>query len=219
MSPVKNLLLDEAAALLSSMNIKWAFCGGYAIDIFLREETRKHGDIDICVFENDRNTIKDHIIACGWDVYEFRGMGRLRKLTVQTPSNPGRNLMCLKAGCKLVDFYPCDEPGLTYYVFHHTGMEKLDYIEFLFNKAEENRFIFNEELGLYRDMDKALLSDGVYCYLAPEIALLYKASNADDENYRHDFEAAFAELNDGQRKWFLNGLDLCYPQGHPWKQK
>ena len=212
-------MLEQAAALLNGMNINWAFCGGYAIDLFLGKQTRKHVDIDICVFEKDRNTIIDHMLASGWEVYEFRGMGRLRKLTAEMSSESGRNLMCLKKGCKLVDFYPCDEPGLLYYVFHHAGMEEFDYIEFLFNNTEAGKFVFNKERGLYRDIEKAILTDGKNRYLAPEIALMYKAANADDENCRHDYMNAAIELNEEQREWLINGLDLCYPHDHPWKQK
>lgn len=212
------VLLDDVKKLLNGLDIRWAFCGGYAIDIFLGKETRKHGDIDICVFENDRNAIKKHMLACGWNVYEFRGMGRLRKLDADNESETGRNLMCLKAGCELVDFYPCEEPGLVYYVFHHKGMNELDYIEFLFNQETAGSFVFSKEHGVLRESGKAILSDGKYRYLAPEIALLYKASNAEDENCRHDFEAAINALDDEQRKWFYEGLDKRWPQGHPWKK-
>lgn len=54
-------LLDDVKKLLNVLNCRWAFCGGYAIDLFLKKETRVHGDIDICVFENDRNAVKNHI--------------------------------------------------------------------------------------------------------------------------------------------------------------
>lgn len=198
------------------MAAKWAFCGGYAIDLFLERETRKHGDIDICVFERDRNVIKDYMLACGWNVYEFRGMGRLRKLCAEDTSDAGRNLMCLKDGCRLVDFYPCDEPGMLLHMFRHTGMEKFDYIEFLFNDSDGDEFVFNKPLGICRSMDKAILNNGEYFYLAPEIALLYKAANTDDETCRRDYELASVELNDDQRFWLRNGLEMCYPQGHPW---
>lgn len=215
---MKSRLIEEAAELLKGLDASWMFCGGYAIDMFLGRETRKHGDIDICVFENDRNTIKNYMLDRGWDVYEFRGMGKLRKLDRETESDTNRNLMCLKPGCRLVDFYPCDEPGLLYYLFHHTGMEEFDYIEFLFNNAEDGRFVFNKELGIYRELDKAVLNSVGHSYLAPEIALLYKASNADDENNRHDYEAAIPELDDEQRKWLREGLELRYPDDHSWKQ-
>ena len=198
------------------MAVKWAFCGGYEIDLFLGRETRKHGDIDVCVFERDRNVIKDYMLVCDWNVYEFRGMGRLRKLNAADASDAGRNLMCVKDGCRLVDFYPCDEPGMLLHVFHHTGMEKFDYIEFLFNDSDGDEFVFSKPLGIVRDIDKAILNDGRYYYLAPEIALLYKAANADDETYRRDYGLAVVDLDDDQRSWFRNGLKLCYPQGHPW---
>lgn len=211
-----NSLLNNTADFLKDAPFPWAVCGGFALELFLGKEVRLHGDIDLCVFEKDRERILPYMLQKGWNVYEFRGNGRLRPLDANAKSETGRNLMCLGEGCDLVKFYPCEEKPLVYYEFFHTGIQKLNYLEFLFNKADDTHFIFDRERNLTRELSKAILHrDGIPC-LAPEIVLLYKASRAENEEYQMDFEQAFPMLRDEQREWFVNGLRAIYPNGHKW---
>ena len=52
-----NQLLLKANDFINKVNIPWAICGGFALDLFLEKEIRTHSDIDICVFEKDRERI------------------------------------------------------------------------------------------------------------------------------------------------------------------
>ena len=54
-------------------------------------------------------------------------------------------------------------------------------------------------------------------FISPEIQLLYKAKyqRAKDE---HDFELAAPRLDEGRRRWLIEGLRLCHP-GHDWLRK
>ncbi len=65
-------------------------------------------------------------------------------------------------------------------------------------------------------MQKAILYSGEYPYIAPEIALLYKAANAENPDYQRDYEAAITMLDGEQLRWFHDGIKKLYPQGHPW---
>jgi hypothetical protein len=42
----------------------WYLCGGWAVDAWLGRETRKHGDVDVAVFEPDQRALFDHL--AGW---------------------------------------------------------------------------------------------------------------------------------------------------------
>lgn len=216
---MRSILLEKAKELLKNADFRWAFCGGYAIDLFLDRETRKHGDIDICVLENDRNKIADFMLSCGWNVYQFLGQGKVRRLHAGGSSEPGRNLMCVKDGCSLVKFYPCGENDVFWHEFFHTGMEKLDYLEFLFGNMRNDEYIFNQKLNITREMQKAVLYNGDLPYIAPEVALMYKASNADNPEYQRDYEAAVPWLGKEQMLWLHEGLKKLYPQGHCWLQE
>lgn len=210
-------LITTVNNFLSSAPITWAVCGGYALDLFLDRTVRVHGDIDICVFENDRNAILRYMLQNNWRVYEFRGQGKMRPLDGNLSNDAGRNLMCINGECELVKFYPSEEKGLLYHQFFHTGINTFNYIEFLFNQADKNAFVFDEKKNICRDLSKAILFNGNVPYLAPEIALLYKASQAEREDYQFDFEQAYPHMNCEQKEWFSRNLDVLYPDGHKWK--
>lgn len=42
-----NQLLEQADRMLKGHGFDYAFCGGFAIDLFLGYESRSHGDIAI----------------------------------------------------------------------------------------------------------------------------------------------------------------------------
>lgn len=209
-------LLEELKTFMAGCEFRWAVCGGFALDLFLDKNIRTHGDMDICVFEKDRSSVLQYMRDAGWNVYEFRGQGKVRPLGSGMTSDHGRNLMCLKDGCDIVKFYPCEDPGMLYHQFFHTGMQEFHYLEFLFNHAHGDYLVMDPEKGLQRELPKAILRRNGIPYLAPEIALLYKASNFDNPDYQMDFEETYPHLDEEQRGWFLQGMKSLYPQGHAW---
>lgn len=52
-----NCLVNEANEFLKKGKFNYSFCGGFAIELFLDKEVRKHGDIDICAYWNERDKI------------------------------------------------------------------------------------------------------------------------------------------------------------------
>ena len=204
-----NDILLSLNALLGDSGIRWAVCGGFALDLFSGRETRVHGDLDIAVPEADRGKIERFMREHGWQVYEFRGQGRLRPLDGYTPSEPGRNLMCLREGCELVTFWPCDEPGLVLHEWHASGIRTLNYVEFLFHERAEDTLCLG---GARIPLDRAILRRDGIPYLAPELVLLCKASQPEREANRTDYEAVFPRLDEERRAWLLKAL----PPEHPW---
>ena len=210
-------LLTATNDLMKNANVPWAVCGGFALDMFLDKDTRTHGDIDICVFEKDRKNIFHHMLQNNWLVYEFRGNGKVRPLDVASASEPGRNLMCTNGECDIVKFYPCDEEGLLWYEFFHTGIKEFYYLEFLFNTIAENNFVFDKNKGIHREISKAILFNEGIPFLAPEIVLLYKSTQSEKAEYNFDFQQVFSHMNNEQKSWFSQSLDVLYPGGHMWK--
>lgn len=209
-------LFEQVKETLLELDIPWAICGGYALDLFLNREIRKHSDIDVCVFENDRRQIVDCMLSQGWRVYQFLGYGKVCSIDFGIESDAGRNLMCIKDGCSLVKLYQTEKADIFWYEFFHTGIQQLDYIEFLFNDLENGKLVFNKESGILRSMDEAILQRDGLRYLAPELALLYKAANTDNPDYQLDYEAVISRLSKEQAHWLNDGLRKLYPQGHPW---
>lgn len=211
--------LSNATEFLRDAPFTWAVCGGYALDLFHGHAHRSHGDVDICTFERDRNAILQFMLQRGWVVYEFRGQGKVRPLDAASISEAGRNLMCLKPGCELVRFYPCEDEGLLYHEFLHEETSQFDYIEFLFNQSDETHFVFDSARAVVRDISRTILQRDSIPYLAPEIVLLYKASQPDMSKNIFDFEKTFPRLTAEQQCWFAHSLGKLYPDGHPWLGK
>jgi aminoglycoside-2''-adenylyltransferase len=51
--------------LLSGFDRRWWICGGWALDLFLDRETRRH-DLDVAVLRRDQLALHGHL--CGWDL-------------------------------------------------------------------------------------------------------------------------------------------------------
>lgn len=177
----------------------------------------EHSDIDICVFEKDREKILRYMLQNNWNVYEFRGQGKVRPLNAASLSETGRNFMCTNGECDIVNFYPCEEENFLYHEFIHTGIKEFNYVEFLFNITDEDYFVFDKNQGIKRELSKAILLNSGIPYLAPEIVLLYKSSWSENVEYQYDFEQTYWQMNDEQKMWFSQNLDVLYSKGHRWK--
>jgi len=214
-----NQLLIAASDFLSGGNFDYAICGGFALDLFTGKNWRVHSDIDVCVFENDKGAIFQHMKEHHWTIYEFQGRGIVRLVNSVSECTDGRNLMCLKGSCELVQFSPYKRKrNLFSHEFFHTGIQELNYLEFLFNTSTSREFVFDSKAGIYREMNKAFLSNQGIPYLSPELALLYKAKSAEREENQFDYAQAITEMDNEQVSWFHKSLDILYPRGHAWRK-
>ena len=98
-----NKILKEAIELLKGQSFEYAICGGLAIDIFLGYESRKHGDIDLLAYWNDRNSIILYMQSIGFNVYEMLGGGMAHHITdINKQEYRKRNIFCSTPDCELV---------------------------------------------------------------------------------------------------------------------
>jgi hypothetical protein len=212
-----NKLIDEAVQLLKGQNFEFAICGGFAIDLFLGYESRKHGDIDVMAYWNDRNSIILYMQSKGYHVYEMLGGGLAHHITdINNQLYKKRNIFCSTNDCELVELTPTDETDIYKIDFFHIGQTNLNFIEFLFNNKDEKSFLYARNHNIKRELNKAILHHNETSYLAPELLLLYKSTDAEREGYQQDFELAFSKMNDYQKEWLNNSLRIMYPNGHIW---
>lgn len=59
-------LFNELSEHLCGMNVGWYLCGGFAIDAYLGNITRKHKDLDITVSFNDMKDCIQYLKSKGW---------------------------------------------------------------------------------------------------------------------------------------------------------
>lgn len=210
-------MITEANELLKKGNFEYAFCGGYAIELFLNKGIRKHGDIDVSAFWDERDKIILYMQSLGWQVYEMCGGGIAHHITdVKNQIKVKRNIFCFKEGCSLIKLTPCDQDDLYHLDFDHAGQTQLDFIEFLFNKQLNDSFLYARNENITRPLTRAILTRDEIHYLAPELVLLYKSTDIQREGYQLDFDSAMVAMNEEQKNWLQRALRTINPQGHPW---
>ena len=212
-----NSLIYEANDLLTNRGLNYAFCGGFAIDLFLGYESRIHGDIDISVYLSQRNEVILYMQSIGFNVYEMLGGGKAHYITdVDNQKSIKRNIFCFKDECEMVLLEDTDEKDIYVVNFFHTGQTKLNFIEFLFDDKENGNFVYARNKSIKRGLTKTVLYNGDIPYLCPEICLLYKSTSIDREGYRQDYDLAIKRMNNEQKGWLNNSLRTMYPDGHEW---
>lgn len=108
-----NKVLKETVELLNGQSFEYAICGGLAIDIFLGYESRKHGDIDLLAYWNDRNSIILYMQSIGFNVYEMLGGGMAHHITdINHQVYNKRNIFCSTPDCELVNLTPTKESDI-----------------------------------------------------------------------------------------------------------
>ena len=212
-----NHLVYQANSILAGQTFEYAVCGGYAIDLFLGYESRKHGDIDIMAFWSDRDKIIKYMQNLDYEVYEMLGGGKGFHITdIRTQYKVKNNIFCCKKDCELVRFYESDEKDIYVIDFERVWQSKLNFVEFIFNEKRDGDFLYSRNNAIKRNLKETILYNKNIPYLAPEICLLYKSTDTAREGYQQDYELAVKRMSEEQKNWFEQALMVMNPNGHKW---
>lgn len=213
-----NNLIIQANEILQNQGFEYAFCGGWAIDLFIGAETRKHSDIDILAYWSERDIIIHYMQSLGFQVYEMLGDGKAHYITdVRNQIKIKRNIFCCTQDCEMLCLWETNETDVYFIDFKHTGQTKLNFIEFLFNDKEKNDLLYARNHAVKLALSDAILYSGNLPYLSPEMCLLYKSTEIEREGYQSDYDNAMANMNQQQKHWLDNALTTLYPEGHKWR--
>jgi len=179
----------EVAALFSNLRCPWFIAGGWAIDIFLREVTRIHDDVDVAILRRDQRTVRRFL-----EDWTF-------EKSVEGRAEPWRDGEWL--ALPIHEIHARRSAG--------TPLE----IELLLNEAANGRWVFRRDARITRPLSKTVLRarSGVP-FLGPEIVLLYKAKKPKTKDVA-DFNHALPRLGPEHRRWLHRALETCHPD-HPW---
>lgn len=212
-----NSLVALTNDLLNNKGFEYAFCGGFAIDLFLGYESRLHGDIDILAYWKDRNKIIEYMWSLGFAVYEMLGDGKAHHITdINIQFIKKRNIFCIKEDCDFVRLTETTEKDIYLVEVIPTIQRKMNFIEFLFNDRTDEHFLYARNHDIKRDLNKSILYVENIPYLAPEICLLYKSTDTERKGYQQDYDLAISKMDDEQKKWLSESLVVLYPNGHKW---
>jgi len=229
-----NKIIYECNNFLKDCGFTYAFCGGYALELFLNKKLRSHSDVDIIVFEEDKNSIIDFMLNKGWNVYEHKAdwtdnkiaNNYLRSILNSNDENIPQlfSVWTIKPGCSFFKIEP--KPGgsniFDYEILNNEQLN-FDFLEIIFNKQKGGKFIVDsftsQNKNITRELDKAILYNGDVPYLAPEIILFiishpaYLKSDYHREKNIIDFNSTIPFLPQNSKDWLINALEIAYPEG------
>ena len=182
----------EVAERLGGLETRWYVVAGWALDLFRGEATREHEDIEIGVpaagFCELRHALADY--ACDVVGSDDDGVGRRWPL----------------------DSAAFDEHFQTWFREPASGVYHLDVFRDL---HEGDTWWCRRDTSIRRPYDDVVRTsaDGIP-YLAPEIALLFKAKHRREKD-QADFDGTAPLLSAAQRRWLGASLETVHP-GHAW---
>jgi hypothetical protein len=179
----------EAIDWLSSLTAPWWVAGGWALDLFLGQQTREHGDLDVGVLRRDSMQLLN--VLSSWECYEAKGGVLLRLQAGTAPRADVNSLWCRPLG---------------------TDLWKM---EILLDAADQEFWVFRRNAEIRRPLAEVIRRNpnGIP-YLAPEVQLLYKARSMRPRD-QVDFEQVAPRLGSAARAWLKESLAKTDPV-HAW---
>lgn len=188
MSPLELPL--KISDILRNFSHPWFIAGGWAIDLYLKRQTREHEDIEILIFRRDQLIIRQYL-----ETWEF---------TKVDPSTNRREPW--KDGEWLS--LPIHEIHVT----HASG--HLPKFEILLNECSEEFWKFRRMPEIRRSLTLVgrCTEDGIP-FVSPEIVLLYKAKNPNSLD-EEDFSNVIEVLEKEPRDWLRQAMTKFNSRHH-----
>lgn len=219
---MSNQISETVARVAETMRgyqAPWVLCGGWAVDAWLGEQTREHGDIDVGIFVEDSQTIYDHL--AGWELVHHDAYKETNELWDGKPIRLPGHLHARIA-------QPEDEIPVEGALWPEQGFEW----DFVFNeRSRDGEWVlyFNPPDGRGPARDPVVtipVEHGVREHLGvpmmtPEAVLFYKATAYQgSRNYlrrrdHEDFERLLPRLSREQRSWLGDAIAQVEAD-HPW---
>lgn len=179
----------KVASLMRGFKLDWFVAGGWAIDLFLEQETRPHEDIEIAIFRGDQLALQNYLD--GWV---------LKKAD----------------GGVLSDWSKDEFLELPTHAIHCSGETgELRFLEVLLNETNGKEWTFRRNENVTKPLSKLhLMTNSGVRFLCPEVVLLYKSKNPRFKDER-DFQATVKHLDAEAKEWLRNALSVCYSE-HQW---
>jgi len=182
---------EQVARLFADADLPWYVAGGWAIDLFLGGERRKHADIEVAVPNTRFDELADVLAA--FEIFVITGSGEA------TPLAEARD--------RLMHTYQTwiREPS--------SGKWRVD----LFREPSDgDTWICRRDPAIRLPYEQVIeWTAGGIPYGRPEVMLLFKAKRVGEPKNQADFEAALPRLEARRREWLRAALERVHP-GHAW---
>lgn len=180
---------QQVSDALVDVAVPWAIVGGWAIDLWLDCQSRKHGDIEISLLRHDFDLVRHHL-GCSYKLHAA-GNGETFALG---PSDP---LPEATYQCWVLD----------------SGSDKWR-LDIMLEPGDPGIWVFRRDARVQRPRSMMISSRGGIRYLRPEGVLLYKAKALRDKD-QADFDRCLQHLGLDAREWLADALAVVHPH-HQW---
>ena len=173
---------------MDQIGVWWAVAGGWAIDLWLGEQTRDHHDVEVAVRRCDQRILHS-ALAGRWELF------------VLDP--PG-------GGWRQWTGVPIEAPAFQLQARSSSGE-----FDIFTETVDDTGWRFRRDDRIARGPNEVIewSASGIPT-IRPEIQLLYMAKSTSLENQR-DFEMARPHLTAGAAMWLKGALEITLP-GHHW---
>ncbi len=175
------------AELLHAYAGSWAIAGGWAIDLFLNTETRKHTDVDLFLVREEQIKFKHYLQD--W-TFSFVKQGRV------------------------VDWKDDQFLHLPIHELHATNQGS-ESIEVLLNEVSDGQWKFRRNPRISSPIEQTLVKSplGIWI-LSPQVVMLYKAKSHQAKD-KADLEAILPSLQRHTIQWLKRAIENTHGD-HPW---
>ncbi len=181
---------EQVTAMLARVDVPWCVAGGWALDLFRGEQTREHGDLEIAIPDTPEAFGAVRTALAGY-TFEVIGSGQA---------------------------WPLDSPAFavmyqTWVSDPDTGVYRLDVFR---EPQRDGAWACRRDETITLPYQQAICRTAAGVpYLAPEIALLFKAKHADLDKNQADFAGARPLLSGPALDWLRWTVRQLHP-GHQW---
>ena len=185
----------DVAKVFDYFPFPYWIAGGWALDLFLEEQTREHEDVDVAILREDEKDFRKFLI--NWEFWPGLGNDQLESspITLEDKMPANREVLW------------CRPSSSEDWAF-----------EMLLNNTIDGNWVFKRDTSISMPIkDMGLISEFGIPYLNPEIVLLFKAKENRSKDKR-DFEVLLPELNTKARLWLKESMAKVHP-GHEWLTK
>jgi hypothetical protein len=184
--------IDEISRLFSEFPCRWAFCGGWALDLFLDRQTRAHKDVDVVILRRDQLALQTYLRSQEWDLQIACNETLTRWRDGQFLEAPLHSIWCRRT--------PADQRLL----------------EILLNESDGKRLYFRRNASIVLEHGAAFIrSRSGYPLVCPQLVLLYK-SKTPSKIDNADFQNVLPVLDRTGRTWLKESIEAMYGSEHPW---
>jgi hypothetical protein len=176
---------------MEATGVWWAVAGGWAIDLWLDEQTREHHDVEVAVRRQDLPAMH-RSLAGAWEL--------------RCIDPPGSGWCAWDGGALRTPAFQLQARSAT--------------VEFdLFSEhVDDATWQFRRDRRITRPLDEvATTSSSGLPIVCPEVQLLYMAWSTEAKN-QHDFTLTRPRLDGDAVAWLSHALAVARPD-HPWRRE